>query len=408
MVGQLLIFLLSTGSLSACPEKCFCHSNIVDCRNIGARTFPHKLQPGVETYFLDENQLTRIPINAFEDVKTLTYLGLSRNCLHLQNYTFEPLLNLQALDLSGNQLSELRADLFVNLLNLTWLSLTNNNLKRLSNGIFRSQIKLTYLDLSNTQLVLHAQIFKHLPQLNTLYLNNNKLRALPTTVFSHLPELQVLDLSRNELSSLPAHFFANNHKLTDLRLDLNRLRHLASTLFANQHALQYLTISGNNIRNFSSKLFSNLTKLLHLDLSNNSLTLLPLDFVSNLEKLVLLKLSDNLIIGLNPGTFRHNLKLSYLHLDRNQLSNLPVFEGLQQLEELTLCCNSLVTLPWRFTDNLTGLHCLQLTDNHISELHVPMLHINMTLLLMNNPICLTKPQTNSTQSAKINCTNRQC
>ncbi|XP_020379870.1 platelet glycoprotein V-like [Rhincodon typus] len=401
---ELLVVLFGAGVLSACPEKCFCHSKLVDCRGTALESIPVDINPSTQTLFLDGNSLTRIPLNSFRNLGQLNYLGLSSNCLLLQNNIFDPLPRLQALDLSANHLSELPEDLFGNLSNLTWLNLANNNLHSLHLG--KSLTKLTYLDLSNNNLTVFQETFKHFPQLDTLFLNSNQLKTLPETGFSQLLLLKVLDLSNNELSSLPSQFLNHHHKLTDLRLDKNRFRTFTANLFSQLHHLQYLTISGNVISYFPPEQFANLTKLLKLDLSNNSLIFLPLNLLSNLRELQLLKLCDNFIDTLVADTFKYNLKLVYLHLDSNNLRSLPVFDGLSQLEELTLSFNRLRGFPNGFADNLVKLNCLQVTDNLIEQWDIRVFPNITSVLLRNNPICTVNDS--GRQPTNIDCTKAQC
>ncbi|XP_041045717.1 leucine-rich repeat-containing G-protein coupled receptor 6-like isoform X1 [Carcharodon carcharias] len=403
---QFLIILLGTGVTAACPEKCFCYSTLVDCRHIALQNIPPDVSPGTETLFLDGNSLVRIPRNAFGNLGNMSYLGLSSNRLLLRNYTFEPLLKLQALDLSANHLLQLQETLLENLSNLTWLNLASNNLQRFPPMM--SLAKLTYLDLSNNELIVFQETFKHLPQLDTVFLNNNQLKALPATGFDQLFLLKVLDLSNNDLSSLPSRFFNKHRKLTDLRLDHNKLRNLTATLFSHLDDLQYLTISGNAPVNFPPELFSNLTKLLKLDLSSNSLTFLPKNFLSNLQQLQVLKLSDNFIGNLVADIFKCNPKLVYLHLDSNNLRTLPVFEGLQQLEELTLSFNRLVEFPKEFGDNLVKLQCLQVNDNLIRQWDSEGFQNVSSVILSNNPICLNRGHAARVESTNIECTKKHC
>ncbi|XP_051879210.1 insulin-like growth factor-binding protein complex acid labile subunit [Pristis pectinata] len=403
---QLLLLLLPTGLLSACPEKCFCYSKVVDCRGVSLLNFPSNVDQGTETLFLDETSLIRIPQSAFENLKNLSYLGLSRNCLLLHNYTFDLLLELQALDLSANHLSELREDLFGNLPNLTWLALANNNFKTLP--VMTYQEKLTYLDLSSNELMVLQGTFNNFPRLDTLLLNNNRLRTLSSTLFDPLLLLDVLDLSNNELSSLPLQLFKNHHKLTDLRLDHNRLKALTASLFTHQNNLQYLTISGNLIASFPHHIFANLTNLSMLDLSNNSLTCLPIDLLSGLKELQTLKLSHNFIDKMSSETFRHNPKLTLLHLDNNRLSSLPVFEGLARLEELTCSFNKLLGLPRGFAEALLMLKCLQVTNNLIRQWDPEVFRNTTSVLLSNNPVCSTEERAAPVRSTYIDCRKQQC
>ncbi|XP_072425762.1 uncharacterized protein [Chiloscyllium punctatum] len=401
---ELLVVLIGAGTLSACPEKCFCHLKLVDCRDTALQTIPVDINPSTQTLFLDGNSLTGIPLNSFSNLGQLNYLGLSGNRLVLQNDIFDPLLRLQSLDLSANHLSELAADLFENLSNLTWLNLANNNLRSIH--LEKSLTKLTYLDLSNNKLTVLRQTFERFPQLDTLDLRSNQLKTLPETGFSQLLLLKVLDLSNNELSFLPSQFLRHHHKLTDLRLDHNQFSNVTATLFSELRHLQYLTISGNVIRNFPPELIANLTKLLKLDLSSNLLTSLPLNFLSNLRELQLLKLSDNFIDTLAAATFKYNSKLVYLYLDSNNLRHLPVFDGLSQLEELTLSFNSLRGFPKGFADNLVKLNCLQAIDNVIGQWDIREFANVSSVLLRNNPICTAEDS--GGQPTNIDCTKTQC
>ncbi|XP_055490234.1 insulin-like growth factor-binding protein complex acid labile subunit [Leucoraja erinacea] len=402
----LLLLLQLTQLLAACPEQCSCSSTIVDCRATSLPHLPANIDHSVETLYLDDNLLIRIPPHGFDNLRSLSYLGLSKNRLLLHNYTFSLLLGLQSLDLSNNHLSVLREDLLGNLPNLTWLVLANNQLR--TPPVLRAHDKLTYLDLSGNQLAVLQGAFDSLPQLDTLFLSNNRLQTLPVTLFDKLPHLDTLDLSHNELSSLPRRLFRHHWELSDLQLDHNRLKHLARSLFAHQGNLRYLTLSGNLVAALPLRIFANLTKLSLLDLSNNSLACLPNDLLSGLTELQTLKLSHNLIDEMTREAFILNAKLTFLHLDSNRLSGLPMFQGLSLLEELTCSFNRLVGLPRGFADNLLMLKCLQLTHNLIDQWD-PTLFLNTTsVLLSNNPICSTKAGTATVQSTYIDCNKQQC
>ncbi|XP_078254083.1 uncharacterized protein LOC144592830 isoform X2 [Rhinoraja longicauda] len=405
-LAPLLLLLLLPQLLAACPEQCSCYSTVVDCRATSLPHVPANIDHGVKILYLDNNLLVRIPPHAFENLRSLSYLGLSRNRLVMRNYTFSLLLGLQALDMSTNHLSELREDMFRNLSNLTWLVLANNQLR--TPPVLRAHDKLTYLDLSGNQLAVLQGTFDYLPRLDTLLLSKNRLQTLPVTLFDRLPLLDTLDLSHNELSSLPHRLFSHHWELSDLRLDHNRLKHLARSLFAHQGNLRYLSLPGNLIAALPPRIFANLTKLSLLDLSNNSLACLPSDLLSGLKELQTLKLSDNLIDEMTREAFRLNANLTFLHLDSNRLSGLPIFHGLPLLEELTCSFNRLVGLPRGFANNLPMLKCLQLTHNLIDQWDPTLFQNTTSVLLSNNPICSTEAGTATVQSTYIDCSKRQC
>ena len=76
------------------------------------------------------------------------------------------------------------------------------------------------LDLSGKNITqLKANDFSGLTSLERLYLNDNKLQSLPVGLFSGLTALQGLFLSNNHLVSLPEGLFSGLSSLQGLFLD---------------------------------------------------------------------------------------------------------------------------------------------------------------------------------------------
>lgn len=115
---------------------------------------------------------------------------------------------LRELDLSKNQIVELRRTYFR----------TVNNLKTLRVS-------------SNLITTLHADTFSELADLRELYLNGNHLRNLSLKLFAHLPTLLMLDLSNASLIDLPRSVFEGLTSLKELHLASNRLYVLPFQVF---------------------------------------------------------------------------------------------------------------------------------------------------------------------------------
>ena len=112
--------------------------------------------------------------------------------------TAEHLATVTSLDLSGRDLSALKAGDFAGLDHLETLRLDNNRLMTLPSGVFVGLVRL-----------------------ETLRLDNNRLRTLPEGVFTGMGHVRTLRLDGNNLTTLPAGTFAGLDRLQTLLLDRN-------------------------------------------------------------------------------------------------------------------------------------------------------------------------------------------
>ena len=91
------------------------------------------------------------------------------------------------------------------------------------------------------------------------------------------------------------------------------------------------------------------------------------DGLSNLE---VLSLSGNSLVSLPVGVFDNTQNLEYLYLSNNSLVSLPegVFDNNPELKELQLSGNGLVSLPEGVFDNNPNLTTLSLDNNSLVSL----------------------------------------
>ncbi|XP_060906250.1 toll-like receptor 21 [Labrus mixtus] len=156
-----------------------------------------------------------------------------------------------------------------------------------------SSINLT---ISVTPLwLIPDKSFAHLPNLQNLRLDHNKLSIMNQFAFQNLTLLKTLNLSFNVISELHPAVFKDLHNLTILLLTNNRLKQLPEGLFSTLPNLDTLNIRQNFLKNFSTiaESVSNLTRLKCLDLCNNNLTSLNHPNVSLPESLTILYLCRN-------------------------------------------------------------------------------------------------------------------
>jgi len=245
------------------------------------------------------------------------------------------LVNLQTLDLYGNQLTALPKTMG-QLTNLQTLNLGINQLKALPEW-FRKLKNLKTLDIAKNQLSLLPESFGELKSLQTLDLVNNQLTWFPES-FGQLKNLQTIDLGMNQLRALPE-WFGKLTNLKTLDLGMNQLTALPKTI-------------------------GQLVNLQKLDISQNKLTTL-LETIGQLKNLQILELWGNQLTTL-PETIGKLTNLKELVLWGNQLTALPETIGqLKNLQILELRGNQLTP---QFLESITGLVKLTHLDFYSNDI----------------------------------------
>uniref|UniRef100_A0A6J0V7J1 Transforming growth factor beta activator LRRC32 n=1 Tax=Pogona vitticeps TaxID=103695 RepID=A0A6J0V7J1_9SAUR len=282
---------------------------------------------------LSYNEIDSLPTEFFASMAALQFLNLSKNCLKAFVASSE-LVSLAILDLSSNSLQSLELGMD-NLGNLQMLYLQDNSLQRLASDTFARLPHLQLLNLRSNSLRLCGWFSG---------LARQRLAADEEgcVSFVDLPELQRLYLSDNRLRRLPEHGFYRT-QLVELDLSMNwGLQVQAKSLSSLELSLENLDLHGNGMTTLNVN-FSLFSRLRHLNLSDNRLSWLPpwsedccvlevLDLqnnsfssLKNSKILTLEKNLRNLYLAGNPLSCCGNIWLSHMiHKATVEIPNLDL------------------------------------------------------------------------------------
>lgn len=160
--------------------------------------------------YIDNCNIYSLPKYVFINTPSLSHLYIYNNSLtNTDLTTLEILKHLQELDLSCNNIAELKDQPFKNNINLKYIDLAKNEITEIENDSFSELYNLTHIDLSwNFIGIVFENSFGDL-YLETLDIAHNLLTSLPmSTLFRNNTNLNSIDASHNHLDNF-----------TDLKLD---------------------------------------------------------------------------------------------------------------------------------------------------------------------------------------------
>lgn len=154
-----------------------------------------------------------------------------------------------------------------NLKNITELTMCEEVHKHISSANdTHVWLKVTHLDLSDNQIECIDEAIKLLPHIESLVLNNNKLKEISNVTL--LPRLSQLHLASNNFTTLPEDLHTKLGKIVYIDLACNNLCSLAS--FSKLYCLEYLDVSCNKIESIDEvKHIGSLPCLENLKLTGN-------------------------------------------------------------------------------------------------------------------------------------------
>ncbi|XP_045468541.1 toll-like receptor 6 [Harmonia axyridis] len=217
---------------------------------------------------LVDNQIVNISRDAFSSLPSLSVLNLASNRIrYVEQSAFASNPTLKAIRLDDNELTDIKG-VFTNLQTLMWLNVSSNNLaifdyshlpvslewldmhdndiSELSNYYdVRNILKIKMLDVSFNSIVEIKQ--NSVPEsVETLFLNNNKIRSVEPGTFMRNERLEKVVLYGNELENLelsalslgpisddidvPQFYIGGNPFKCDCKMDwLLRINHLSNS-----------------------------------------------------------------------------------------------------------------------------------------------------------------------------------
>ena len=174
------------------------------------------------------------------------------------------------------------------------MSLPNAGITELKPGDFDDLIQIETINLRGNELTtLPEGLFRDNHELWQLQLNDNELSTLPPDIFDGLSELRHLLLDSNQLEALPNRVFAGL-ALTNLSIENNAFTDLPSGVFSGA-TIEFLDLAPGNLTNLPGSIFAPLRdSLAGLHIHTNKLSNLPEGLLEGLEL-------SNLTLRSNPG-----------------------------------------------------------------------------------------------------------
>lgn len=248
-------------------------SNINNCtslKNISKKTFVSLAGSPLRKLNLTKTSITQINSGSFSFLRNLTILYLDSNFIKqtFLGKEFEGLVQLQEIHMSFNfQKINLSSTSFVNVPNLRVLTLAKSLIGTALNldpSPFSPLSKLTILDLSNNNIAnIRASMLKGLVNLKVLKLQHNNLARLwksanlggPVLFLKEALNLTTLQMDSNGLDEIPPDALRGLRNLHRLSLANNLLNRLKDTVFDDLTSLQVLILQKNLITTVRPEVF---------------------------------------------------------------------------------------------------------------------------------------------------------
>uniref|UniRef100_A0A7N8YIM1 Leucine-rich repeats and immunoglobulin-like domains 1 n=1 Tax=Mastacembelus armatus TaxID=205130 RepID=A0A7N8YIM1_9TELE len=374
-----------SGSEVPCAQNCTCSGDSVDCSSLELTAAPPDLPVGtfcsliyyivfVTFRRLDHNELTSIPDLGRAAAK-IASLYLHHNKIRsIDGRRTRDLVSVETLDLSNNDITELRGHCFPASLQIRDLYLSNNKISILEpRALDHLGSTLQVLRLSRNRISQIPVKAFQLPRLTQLELNRNRIRQVEGLTFQGLSSLEVLKLQRNNISKLTDGAFWDLAKMKVLHLDYNSLTEVNSGSLYGLTSLQQLFLSNNSIARINPDGWKFCQKLRELNLSYNNLSRLDEGSLAVLGDLHTLRLGHNAISHITEGAFRGLKAVRILELDHNDISGTiedtnGAFSGLDSLNKLTLFGNKIKSVAKKAFSGLESLEHLNLGENAIRSI----------------------------------------
>lgn len=255
--------------------------SFVSLKNINKHTFLSLSSSPLKRLNLIGTAIARLNPGSFSPLRNLTILFLDRNFIkqNLTGQEFEGLSQIEELHMSNNTQSiQLSSQTFANITSLKVLTLGKSLTVMALNmdpSPFRFLSNLIFLDLSNNNIAnIKHNLLQGLSNLKVLKLQHNNLAQLwksvnvggPVLFLKNVPQLTTLQLDFNGLDEIPADALRGLTNLRELSLSNNLLNKLKDSVFDNLNSLRVLRLAKNSITTVRPEVFKmplrNLSQLL--------------------------------------------------------------------------------------------------------------------------------------------------
>ncbi|XP_078585783.1 uncharacterized protein LOC144867603 [Branchiostoma floridae x Branchiostoma japonicum] len=295
------------------------------------------------------------------------YLNTFPEAIYHQTNGQTPLQYLEKLDLSFNNISEVKPEFFYNMPRLRLLEMTYNGIHNLSdfsliipnlqnlyiraNFIedldafpFKALRGLAILDLSHMRPSTNVT----LPGPNQEYPLRGALKFIYPSSFAGLSNLKTLDLHNHSIQLIQNGTFKHLRNLENLDLAIGFISVIEEDAFEGLQALTYLDLSYNNLSSIGASTFNTLPALITLNLEKNYLKSLPEDVFLGLSLLTYLNLRYNIFTDIPNDVFRPLVRLRWISLHNNYLMSiegfLSVLSSPNTCETIVISFNNISTL----------------------------------------------------------------
>ncbi len=210
--------------------------------------------------------LTRNKLNDFFFKKKI------QNCQYSNVLNLDIVRNLEELNFSGKNITEIHPSVFSKLSKLKNILFSDNQIKELPRNIFNELVNLERIHFGNNQIKeIHTNLFNGLAKLKEIDFSLNNIKEIDPNIFEGLVNLEKIAFSNNQISEIDPNLFTKLAQLKEIDFSFNNIKKIDQNQFNGLCKLQKIVFLKNQIKEVHQNQFNGLINLKELSFSFNKI-----------------------------------------------------------------------------------------------------------------------------------------